>query len=1233
MKKEQVTTKKRKGNSSGRKRAEQGKKPVKRLVTGTTEILDFNLEEELSRPGKPVKKEKPTAAKKPLRERSKAPKKSKSAPEAYGGSMPKKPVSVGQDTLELLDVEEILAKKKQKKAPGRKESYLDFVPQKKTSASRTVTAKAKKPGAKKKKRGGFFEDFSAMDAVIGLTGVLVLFAAVMAMGVYSSANTLKEQVAAMAEVGQQMEEIGIAGEGIFTAIADAKAAGLEAAQLPVEEENGTGGEYEEKELTREMNVSLKLTSVQKDLKIKFTNKKSGKLIGNQPFAVSVDGPEKMTLKDDDEDGIIYVKSITPGEYSVTITEPAEIDGNQAAGIKGIVTVKDKIEYKKIDVTDEVKKESEINAAKEDTAVANQVESVLTDTVEWVESTKTPLEEGNGETYEEVKKKDIPDPSAKALLDMIWTADTKNGAYLSENTVKLAENAAFFRETGVKKLVKGVFFSQDGAETEAPFGGAARTEATQQESSESSEQEPSSEEPSTAEPTRPPEPSESSEPSEPSEPEPPKGEVTGVRISGGTEYTVGDQVKLRAEVETSGEISLSEEDYQWSGDRSGTGKELTFQVEKEGSISIRLEVKGKTASTSVTVKAKPGEVTGVSVTADPARVEAGKSVTLKASVSMSDGSSYGGNIEWSADRNGQLSGSGTSVTLTDTVPETVTVKARAGGKESSITVEFYPADKKVTSVRIPEQVSVVTGGTAGLSLEIQPGDAKDKSVEWKVTEGGDKASVDQNGTVKGLKAGTAKVQATAKDGSSISSNVCTVKVSDDISISIKETKSIMTGEERQLEYSTTGEIDSIKWSSADTKIASVDESSGKVKGISYGRTTITAKVKGKNGKEASATVNVKINSYDVDEIKLDPEKMTIKAEEKKTIKAKVSSKGSKAVEWKSKDESIAKIVESKDDSCVIQGIKPGKVFVIATSKEDKEKTASCEVTVTVKDGSAPLKDKDGNQLYYKDGDEYKAATVDDYYKYDVFYRKKDTTKYKYTGWQTIDGKRYYFDKNGNPVTGDQIIQGMKYTFNSDGSLQVNGVMGIDVSKHNGAIDWNAVKNAGVNFVIIRCGYRGSATGVLVEDQTFRTNIQGASAAGLKVGIYFFSQAVNEVEAVEEASLVLDLIKKYKITYPVFMDVESANGRADGLDAGARTQVISAFCKTIIDSGYTAGVYANKTWLGSKMNVGALGGYKIWLAQYAAAPTYSGRYEMWQYSSKGSIPGISGNVDLNISYMSY
>ena len=174
---------------------------------------------------------------------------------------------------------------------------------------------------------------------------------------------------------------------------------------------------------------------------------------------------------------------------------------------------------------------------------------------------------------------------------------------------------------------------------------------------------------------------------------------------------------------------------------------------------------------------------------------------------------------------------------------------------------------------------------------------------------------------------------------------------------------------------------------------------------------------------------------------------------------------------------------------------------------------------------------------------------------------------------------------------------------------------------------------MSYVIIRCGYRGSSQGALIEDPKYRTNIQGATAAGLKVGVYFFSQAINDIEAVEEASMVLSLVKGYKLSYPIFLDVEASGGRADKIDKATRTAVCKAFCQTIKNSGYNSGVYANKTWFESFIDAGQLGAYRIWLAQYAAQPTYSGRYDIWQYSSKGKIGGISGDVDLNLSYMGY
>lgn len=196
----------------------------------------------------------------------------------------------------------------------------------------------------------------------------------------------------------------------------------------------------------------------------------------------------------------------------------------------------------------------------------------------------------------------------------------------------------------------------------------------------------------------------------------------------------------------------------------------------------------------------------------------------------------------------------------------------------------------------------------------------------------------------------------------------------------------------------------------------------------------------------------------------------------------------------------------------------------------------------------------------------------------------------------------------------------------------GVLGIDVSKWQKEIDWDKVKNEGVDFAIIRCGYRGSVTGSLVEDPYFEQNIKGARAAGIKVGVYFFTQAVNEVEAVEEASMVISLVRDYELQYPVFIDTEGAggNGRADSLNVEERTAVCEAFCTTVKNAGLEAGVYASRNWYNNKLTASTLETYAIWLAEYRSVPLYQGYYQMWQYTSKGKINGINGNVDLNVSY---
>lgn len=195
------------------------------------------------------------------------------------------------------------------------------------------------------------------------------------------------------------------------------------------------------------------------------------------------------------------------------------------------------------------------------------------------------------------------------------------------------------------------------------------------------------------------------------------------------------------------------------------------------------------------------------------------------------------------------------------------------------------------------------------------------------------------------------------------------------------------------------------------------------------------------------------------------------------------------------------------------------------------------------------------------------------------------------------------------------------------------LGIDVSKWNGEIDWEVVKAEGVDFAIIRCGYRGSSSGWLIEDPYFYKNLTGAKKAGIKVGLYFFTQATNIVEAVEEASMVVSLLGDQEIDYPVYIDIEGAggNGRADGLDPAARTAIANAFCRTIRNAGLDAGVYSSRYWYYNNLNVDEMDSPKIWLAEYRDTPLYTGRYDMWQYTSSGSVAGIEGRVDLNVSYL--
>ncbi len=214
-------------------------------------------------------------------------------------------------------------------------------------------------------------------------------------------------------------------------------------------------------------------------------------------------------------------------------------------------------------------------------------------------------------------------------------------------------------------------------------------------------------------------------------------------------------------------------------------------------------------------------------------------------------------------------------------------------------------------------------------------------------------------------------------------------------------------------------------------------------------------------------------------------------------------------------------------------------------------------------------------------------------------------------------------------------GLKYYTDNGKKVSLEGV---DVSSHQKDIDWAKVKAAGIDFAIIRVGFRGYGTGAIVLDEYFTKNMDGALAAGLKVGVYFFSQAINEAEAIEEANVVIEQLKKYKskITYPVVYDAEDITNdtaRTDNLLGEQITSNCIAFCEKIKDAGYTPMIYANKRWFLTRLDLTRLTDYDMWHAAYVDAPDTPYMYTMWQYSASGKVAGITGSVDLNISFVDY
>ena len=321
------------------------------------------------------------------------------------------------------------------------------------------------------------------------------------------------------------------------------------------------------------------------------------------------------------------------------------------------------------------------------------------------------------------------------------------------------------------------------------------------------------------------------------------------------------------------------------------------------------------------------------------------------------------------------------------------------------------------------------------------------------------------------------------------------------------------------------------------------------------------------------------------------------------------------------------------------------FMNAEPKKSKTKdTLNQTVADNETEGNTEVKsnlvaeDLDFWDMYPEDDSKTEETTKSDK-KEETVKEDDPSTDGKHTKITYADGKEewvlisQYLPKNTYDFTKLVSQSGiMKYYVDGEQT----SYFGVDISKTQGYVDFNKLVKAGVDYVMLRVGARGYSTGQLILDEYYVDNIKGATDTSLHVGLYFSSQAKTKEEAVEEANMVLNQIGSYKIDYPIVFEMESTTNdtsRTDSLTKEERTEIAIAFLDTVKNAGYIPMIRGNKEWLLTKVDLSKLTSYDIWLADEGDLPDYPYQFSMWQYNKSGSIDGISGNANFNISFIDY
>ena len=238
-----------------------------------------------------------------------------------------------------------------------------------------------------------------------------------------------------------------------------------------------------------------------------------------------------------------------------------------------------------------------------------------------------------------------------------------------------------------------------------------------------------------------------------------------------------------------------------------------------------------------------------------------------------------------------------------------------------------------------------------------------------------------------------------------------------------------------------------------------------------------------------------------------------------------------------------------------------------------------------------------------------------------------------------GKKTYYEilkdapKNDYDLENGLINENGIYTYKDN---KRESIKGVDLSKYNGEVDFLKLKESGIGFVMLRLGSRGYGTGKITLDEKFVEYAQNATLAGIQTGAYFYSQAVNETEAVEEANYIVGAVSGFNVKYPIAIDIERVEGdeaRTDKLTNAERTAIVKTFCDTVKGYGYKPVIYASKEMLVADLNLEDLSDYDVWLSDESFPTDYPYRFSMWQYNKKGRIDGITDDIDLDMSFINY